>query len=58
VILGFTLHFDQANGFRMPNKSREFENLYFTGTSTIPGPGLPSCISSGELVAERIKEAF
>lgn len=56
VILSFTLHFSQANGFRMPNKSREFENLYFAGSSTIPGPGLPSCISSGELVAERIAE--
>ncbi|MCX7997296.1 MAG: phytoene desaturase family protein [Patescibacteria group bacterium] len=56
VILSFSLNFLQANGFRMPNRSREFENLYFTGSSTIPGPGIPPCISSGELVVERILE--
>lgn len=56
VILSFSLDFFQANGFRMPNKSREFNNLYFSGSSTIPGPGIPPCISSGELVTARIEE--
>lgn len=56
VILSFSLNFTQANGFRMPNKSREFSNLYFAGSSTIPGPGIPPCITSGELVAERVLE--
>lgn len=56
IILGFSLNFFQINNFRMPNKSREFNNLYFTGTSTIPGPGLPPCITSGRLVTERILE--
>ncbi|MFW5703320.1 MAG: phytoene desaturase family protein [Patescibacteria group bacterium] len=56
VILSFSLNFFQVNGFRMPNKSREFKNLYFSGSSTIPGPGLPPCITSGELVRERIEE--
>ncbi len=58
IILSFSLDFFQANGFRMPNKSREFSNLYFSGSSTIPGPGIPPCITSGELVTERILEDF
>lgn len=56
IILSFSLNFMQVNGFRFPNKSQEFDNLYFVGSSTIPGPGLPPCITSGELVAERIDE--
>lgn len=40
----------------MPNKSREFNNLCFSGSSTIPGPGIPLCITSGELVTEQIME--
>lgn len=56
VILSFSLNFMQANGFRMSNKSKEFGNLYFSGSATIPGPGVPTCITSGELVAQRIEE--
>jgi phytoene desaturase len=58
VILSFSLDLFQANGFRMPNKSREFTNLYLSGSSTIPGPGIPPCITSGELVRERIVSDF
>lgn len=57
IILGFYLNFFQVNGFRMPNKSKEMDNLYFVGASTIPGPGVPTCIASAELVVERILEA-
>lgn len=56
IILSFSLNLFQANGFRMPNKSKEFSNLYFAGSSTIPGPGIPPCITSGQLVTERILE--
>lgn len=56
IILSFSMNFFQVNGFRMPNKAREFENLYFSGSSTIPGPGLPPCVDSGRLVVERILE--
>ena len=58
VILSFSLNFMQANGFRMPNKSAEFNNLYLSGSSTIPGPGIPPCITSGQLVTERIVEDY
>lgn len=56
VLLSFSLNFMQTNNLRMPNKSREFTNLYFVGSSTIPGPALPPCIASGALVTERILE--
>lgn len=58
VILGFSLDFFQINNFRMPNKAREFTNLYHVGASTIPGPGVPTCITSGQLVTERIREDY
>lgn len=54
IILGPSLTFFQANGFRLPNKAKEFTNLYHVGTSTIPGPSLPACIDSARLVTERI----
>ena len=58
IVLGFSLNMFQINNFRMPNKAREFDNLYHVGTSTIPGPGVPTCITSGQLVTERIIEDF
>ncbi len=58
IILGFSLNFFQINNFRMPNKAREFDNLYHVGGSTIPGPGVPTCITSGELVTQRILEKY
>ena len=58
IILGFSVGFTQINNFRMPNKAREFSNLYHVGGSTIPGPGVPTCITSGQLTAERILEDY
>lgn len=56
IILGFSLNLTQINNFRFPNKAKEFKNLYFVGGSTIPGPGVPTCITSGMLVAQRIEK--
>ncbi len=35
-------------------KSKNVENLYFTGQLTVPGPGVPPAIISGKLVADLI----
>lgn len=35
-------------------KSKKVKNLYFTGQLTVPGPGVPPCIISGEVVAKEI----
>ena len=39
-------------------KSRKVKNLYFTGQLTVPGPGVPPSIISGQVVAELIEKEF
>ncbi|TDQ38794.1 diapolycopene oxygenase [Aureibacillus halotolerans] len=43
-------------GFRIPNRSEVFENLYLVGGSTHPGGGVPMATLSGLLTAEQIFE--
>ena len=35
-------------------KSKKVDNLYFTGQLTVPGPGVPPCIISGEVVSNEV----
>ena len=35
-------------------KSKKIKNMYYTGQLTVPGPGVPPSIISGQLVAEQI----
>ena len=35
-------------------KHKKISNLYFTGQLTVPGPGVPPSIMSGEIVANQI----
>ena len=40
-----------------PNlKSKKVKNLYFTGQLTVPGPGVPTALISGKLVAQLIQK--
>ena len=39
-------------------KSRKVNNLYFTGQLTVPGPGVPPSLISGEVVAKEICKEF
>ncbi len=39
-------------------KSSKVENLYFTGQLTVPGPGVPPSLISGEVVAAEINKAY
>lgn len=39
-------------------KSKKLNNLYFTGQLTVPGPGVPPAIISGEVVAREIEKDF
>lgn len=41
---------------RVPNRSREIENLYFVGGATHPGGGIPLVLLSGKMTAEMIEE--
>lgn len=40
-------------------KNKKVKNLYYTGQLTVPGPGVPPCLISGEIVAKQIlKEQY
>ncbi|MFY0599571.1 MAG: phytoene desaturase [Cyclobacteriaceae bacterium] len=39
-------------------KSKKVKNLYFTGQLTVPGPGVPPSIISGEVVSREISKDF
>ncbi len=39
-------------------KSKKIKNLYYTGQLTVPGPGVPPSLISGQVVAEEIAKDF
>jgi phytoene desaturase len=39
-------------------KNKKLSNLYFTGQLTVPGPGVPPSLISGEVVAKEIAKDF
>ena len=39
-------------------KSKKLKNLYHTGQLTVPGPGVPPSLISGEVVAKEIRKDF
>lgn len=45
----------QSAMFRAGNRSRKVEGLYFAGSGTIPGIGVPMCLISAELVLKRVR---
>ena len=45
----------QSAMFRSGNKSKKVEGLFYSGSSTIPGIGLPMCLISAEVVLKRIR---
>ncbi|CAN5445372.1 phytoene desaturase family protein [soil metagenome] len=45
----------QSAFFRSGDVSKKVKNLYYAGSSTIPGIGLPMCLISAELVLKRVR---
>jgi phytoene desaturase len=39
-------------------KSKKVKNLFFTGQLTVPGPGVPPSLISGQVVAEEVRKEF
>src|SRR6187401_1806536 len=39
-------------------KSKKVKNLFFTGQLTVPGPGVPPCLISGEVVAKEVLKQY
>lgn len=46
----------QTAVFKPSMKSKKITNLYFAGQLTVPGPGLPPSIISGQLAAEEVNK--
>lgn len=44
--------------FRPSCRSRKVKNLFYTGQMTVPGPGVPPCLISGEVVAKQVTGLF
>jgi phytoene desaturase len=44
--------------FRPSCKSKKVDNLFYTGQLTVPGPGVPPSLISGEIIAKQVVEAF
>ena len=52
--LGLAHTLRQTSLFRPPHASTVVDGLYFTGSYTTPGIGVPMCLISGQLTAERM----
>jgi phytoene desaturase len=44
--------------FKPRCKSKKVMNLFYTGQLTVPGPGVPPCIISGEVVAKEVLKEY
>jgi phytoene desaturase len=53
--LGLAHTLRQSAIFRPRNASRKVSELYYAGTSALPGIGLPMCLISAELVLKRLR---
>jgi Phytoene dehydrogenase and related proteins len=45
----------QSALFRAGNVSKKVDGLYYAGSSTIPGIGLPMCLISSEVMLKRLR---
>jgi phytoene desaturase len=44
--------------FKPSCKSKKVRNLFYTGQLTVPGPGVPPCLISGEVVAREVTKQY
>ena len=44
--------------FKPSCRSKKVKNLFYTGQGTVPGPGVPPCLISGEVVAKQVIKAY
>ena len=56
--LGLSHNFFQVGYFRPKNYDENFKNVFYVGSSTVPGAGIPMAIISSKLAFERIKNYF
>jgi phytoene desaturase len=53
-MLGPSHKLSQSAFFRTSNKSKKVSNLYYVGSGTVPGIGVPMCLISAELIYKRL----
>jgi phytoene desaturase len=46
--------FAQTGPFRPPNVERRVPGMFFAGSGTVPGVGVPMVLISGKLAAQRV----
>ncbi|WP_440770432.1 phytoene desaturase family protein [Natronorubrum sp. DTA28] len=56
--LGLAHTLRQTSLFRPPHRAKGVDGLYFVGGDTTPGIGVPMCLISGELTAEKVLEDY
>lgn len=56
--LGLGHNLMQMGYLRPSNRDEKFDNLFYTGSSTLPGTGIPMAIISSKLVTERIQNKY
>ena len=54
--LGLAHTLRQTSLLRPPHRSDAVDGLYFTGSTTTPGIGVPMCLISGQLTAEELSK--
>jgi phytoene desaturase len=54
--LGMAHTLRQTAALRPKHRSKEVDGLYFTGSYTTPGIGVPMCVISGEITADMVTE--
>ena len=56
--LGLGHNMMQMGYLRPSNRDEKFDNLFYTGSSTLPGTGVPMAIISSQLTSERIEKKY
>lgn len=56
--LGLAHNIMQIGAFRPENFDKKYKNVFYVGSSTVPGTGLPMAIISSKLVTERILKNY
>ncbi len=51
--LGLAHDLNQIGAFRPKNTDEVFENVFYVGSSTVPGTGLPMAVISSTLATEQ-----
>jgi phytoene desaturase len=44
--------------FKPSCRSKKVDNLFYTGQFTVPGPGVPPSLISGEVVSKQLMQTF